>query len=378
MPSSSPAISRLAAMGLLAAVGLACAGPAWAQAARSTAATPAATAAEPAEKPKPTRNLAFYRAELTLASSNADERRGATIRALGQVLVRITGNPAAPANPTVRRAAGNLDVLVTESNVRQQQETVNGMPVYRSVLTVSFDPEAVDALVGAAGLRFWTSTRPKPILWLAIDDGRGPRLVTGQQTKVVKPLADRGLERGMRYLLPAGTSVEQAAVQSIWALNAGALQTLTARYKNDAQLVGKVYRKPPGWAADWVLSQDGVELARWSFADADPRRTIASGVDEGANAIAKRDAVQLDTGAAGPQVFEVSGVNSQGDYLRLVAYLQGQAMVRKLQVLEARPGSLRLQVELAVGLRAFLPIVAGGDVLAAGETVAGVTHLSLR
>ena len=36
------------------------------------------------------------------------------------------------------------------------------------------------------------------------------------------------------------------------------------------------------------------------------------------------------------------------------------------------------QVELAVGLRAFLPIVAGGDVLAAGETSAGVTHFSLR
>ncbi len=53
-------------------------------------------------------------------------------------------------------------------------------------------------------------------------------------------------------------------------------------------------------------------------------------------------------------------------------------MVRKLQVIEARPGSLRLQVELAVGLRAFLPIVAGGDVLAAGETSAGVTHFSLR
>ena len=383
MPFSPPTAPRPAVLGLLAAVGLACAGSAWAQAgarpaARPVAAPAAPAATAPAEKPKPTRNPAFYRAELTLASSNADERRGATIRALGQVLVRITGNPAAPSNPTVRRAAGNLDVLVTESDVRQQQETVNGMPVYRSVLTVAFDPDAVDALVGAAGLRFWTSTRPKPILWLAIDDGRGPRLVTGQQTKVVKPLADRGLERGMRYLLPAGTSVEQAAVQSIWALNASALLPLTARYKNDAQLVGKVYRKPPGWAADWVLSQDGAELARWSFADADPRKAIASGVDEGANAIAKRDAVLLDTGAAGPQLFEVSGVNSQGDYLRLVSYLQGQAMVRKLQVLEARPGSLRLQVELAVGLRAFLPIVAGGDVLAAGETSAGVTHFSLR
>ena len=203
-------------------------------------------------------------------------------------------------------------------------------------------------------------------------------MTAGQQTKVVKPLADRGLERGMRYLLPAGTSVEQAAVQSIWALNSRALQTLTARYRNDAQLVGKVYRKPPGWAADWALSQGGAELARWSFADADPRRVIASGVDEGVNALAARDAVLLDTGVAGPQTFEIDGVRTQADYLRLVAYLQGLAMVRKVQVLEARPDSLRMQVDLAVGPRVFLPIVADGGVLVAGESVAGITRFSLR
>ena len=127
-----------------------------------------------------------------------------------------------------------------------------------------------------------------------------------------------------------------------------------------------------------MLSQDGEDLARWSFADADPRRVIASGVDEGADAIARRDAVMLDTGAAGPQVFEIAGVTTQADYLRLVAYLQGMAMVRRLDVVEARPGELRVRVDLAVGLRAFLPIVAGGEVLVAGETEAGVTRFRLQ
>lgn len=369
-PNLRPSHLRLLALACVLA-----SGAAWSQASADPERDPVAAATE---RPKPTRNPAFYRAELTLSSQNAAERRGATLRALGQVLVRLTGNPQAAANPTVRRAGANLDALVAESAVRQEQTTVNGMPVYRSVLSVSFDPDNVDALIAAAGLKYWSSTRPKPILWLAIDDGRGPRLVTGQQTKVVKPLADRGLERGMRYLLPAGTSVEQAAVASIWALNARALATLTSRYRNDAQLVGKVYRKPPGWAADWVLSQDGEDLARWSFADADPRRVIASGVDEGADAIARRDAVMLDTGAAGPQVFEIAGVTTQADYLRLVAYLQGMAMVRRLDVVEARPGELRVRVDLAVGLRAFLPIVAGGEVLVAGETEAGVTRFRLQ
>jgi len=99
----------------------------------------------------------------------------------------------------------------------------------------------------------------------------------------------------MRYLLPAGTAAEQAAVRSIIGLNPMALAPLTARYGNDAQLIGKVYRQPPGWAADWVMTQGGVEIARWSYSDVDPRRVIASGVDEGANALAARDGVKIDS-----------------------------------------------------------------------------------
>ena len=374
-----PPIARLTLFVLLLA-----AGPAFAQAgATDKRAAPGAASAPPttpAAKPKPTRNPGFYKAEVSVNSESDAERRGATVRALAQVLVRLTGNPQAGSNAVVRRVAGNVEALVTESSIRQDPQTINGVPTFKSILAVSFDPDAVDALVAGAGLKFWTSARPKPILWLAIDDGRGPRLVTGQQTKVVKPLADRGLERGMRYLLPAGTTSEQAAVSAIWSLNGALMQPLTSRYSSDVQQLGKVYRKPPGWAADWLLMQGGTELARWSFADSDPRRVIASGVDEGANALAKRDAVALDAGSAGPQQIEVGGVNSQADYVRLMAYLQTMAAVRKVSVLEAAPGRLRLQLDLGVGLRGFLPMVAGGNVLvpATDPSSGAVTRFNLQ
>lgn len=368
-------LARLIAIAVLVA-----AGPGHAQTSARPNAKPNDQAATPAAKPKPTRNPAFYSAELTISSQNAAERRGATIRALGQVVVRITGNPNAASNPVIRRASSSIDAMVIDSKVRQDAETVNGVPVYKTVLSVSFDPESVDGLIAAAGLKFWTSTRPKPILWLAINDGRGARLVTGQQTTVVKPLATRGLERGLRFLLPAGNAAEQAAITSIWALNAPALQVLTNRYRNDSQLIGKVYRQPPGWTADWLLTRDGVELARWSFSDADPRKVIASGVDEGANAIAKRDAVSLDTGAAGPQLVDISSVNTQSDYIRLMAYLQALAVVRKVTVVEARPGQIRLQLDLGVGMRGFLPMVATGGVLVPDSEpgAGGVTRFSLQ
>lgn len=320
-------------------------------------------AAEAAAKPKPVRNSAFYKAEVAVSSQNAAERRGATVRALGQVIVRLTGNEQAPNNPVIRRGAGSLEALTTSSSFRQDTDTVNGVPVYKTTLVVTFDPERVDALIAGAGLKFWTAERPRPILWLAIDDGRGPRLVTAQQTNVVKPLATRGLVRGMRYLLPAGTAAEQAAVQSIWNLNGPGISVLTSRYRNDAQLLGKVYRQGGGWAANWLLSQDGVELARWSFADADPRKVIASGVDPGANAIAKRDGVYLVTGVAGLYLVDVGRVDSQSDYVRLMSYLQQLAIVSKVNVLEAAPGNVRLQLDLALGMNGFRTMIGVGGLL---------------
>jgi hypothetical protein len=367
--------------GLALLLGLACAGASAARepgpAGTAGATVPASDPAEAAAKPKIARNPAFYTADVTVRTQG--EKRAALIRAFNQVVVRLTGNPAAAQNPVVRRAAGGVEALVQRSAFRQEQDTVNGLPVYNTVLGVAFDPAAVDNVIGAAGLKFWGSARPKPILWLAIDDGRGPRLVTAQQPNVVKPLATRGLERGMRFLLPAGNTAEMAAIPAIWRLDSNALKPLTARYRNDAQLVGKVYRLGGGWAADWVLSDRGAEVARWSYSDNDPRRAIASGVDDGANALARRDAVGLDTGTAGMYAVEIDGIGSQGDYLRLMTYLQGLPVVRRVAPVEASPGMLRLQVELGVGMKGFRTMVASGSTLRAeAEAGAGPARFTLQ
>jgi hypothetical protein len=58
--------------------------------------------------------------------------------------------------------------------------------------------------------------------------------------------------------------------------------------------------------------------------------------------------------------------------VRLMAYLQTMAVVRKVSVIEAQAGRVRLQVDLGVGLRGFLPMVAGGSVLVpSGEPSSG-------
>jgi uncharacterized protein len=326
------------------------------------------TGEKPASRPKPVRDPALYVGESTMDAIGDNEKRAAIARALGQVMVKLTGNPGAMNSTVVRRAMSSANSLVASSNSRQENDTVGGVPVFKNVLVVSFDPNAVDALIAAAGLKYWTGARPKPLLWLAIDDGRGPRLVSSQQLDVVRPLAVRGVERGLRFLLPAGNAVEQAAVNSVWTLNAAAMQPLTARYQNNTQVIGKVYRSVSGWSAQWVMTQNGAEVARWVDTKADPRQVIASGANGAADALAKRDSIYFASGAAGKHRIDVSGVNDGNDYIRLMTYLQQLAVIKRVQLLQATPETLRLELDMSTGINGFNSLIKSDNTLRAMQT----------
>ena len=321
------------------------------------------------------RDPALYRADVELISQGAAERRAAASRALGLVLVKLTGDPQAASHPVVRRAMSQAesfttDIQATEASSDAEGNTaVGGTPVYKTKMTFTFDPGSVDALIAGAGLDYWPSPRTRPILWLAIDDGKGARLVNSQQLNVVRPLAARGLDRGLRFGMPSGTAVEQAAVQTIWAQNPTPMLPLTARYGAQAQLLGRMYRSAGGWTADWVLARGDSELSRWSFSDRSPQRVIASGADGAADALARRDAIAFESGQPGPLQIEVTGIRSATDFARAMGYLQSMAVVRSVEVLEAGTDSLRLQLDLSVGPAGFDRFVASGNTLDA-QTVA--------
>jgi len=322
------------------------------------------------------RDLSLYQGQVTLISQGAGERRAATARALAQVVVKLTGDPKAASHPLVRRALASAETYVTTSDTRESSDqqgntAIGGVPVYKTTMSFAFDPNGVDALVAASGLKYWGGGRPRPILWLAIDDGRGARLVNAQQLAVVKPLAERGLERGLRFGMPAGSAVEQAAVQTVWSQTPAPMLPLTARYGGQVQLLGRVYRAGAGWTADWVLSDGATELSRWSFSDPSPQRAIASGADGAADAIARRDAVPMQAGEPTRLAIAVTGLRDGTDFTRAMGYLQTLAVVTGLRVVRAEADALSLQLDLAVGAEGFDRFVAAGSVLARDPVAGG-------
>ena len=230
---------------------------------------------------------------------------------------------------------------------------IGGTPVLKARLNVSFEPNPVDSLIAAAGFKYWTGERPKPLLWLSIDDGRGARLVTAKELNVIKPLTERGQQRGIRFQVPQGSPADLAALPAVTALDGKAVEADSARYGINTLLIGKLYRSVSGWSAWWLLWQDGAELGRWPVTKADARTVIASGADTVADYFAKRDASHLDAGRSGMVRMEVIGVETLNDYVRVISFLQTHAAVRSVDVDIAAPGKLSLRVNLRSGVNAF-------------------------
>ena len=311
-----------------------------------------------------------YQAEVTVQSQGEPQRRGGFTRALLQVLQRITGDRTVAQRPGVAQELRRAGDYVDGYDYRQDEgvSPVTGAPTYDTTLIVRFDQDRTDNLIAALGLPVWAEPRPKPVLWLAIDDGRGPRLVGLPQAGAARSVLDRARDRGYRLGLPSGSAAEQAAVGAIWRGDTSVVSRLSARYSPPMQLIGKLYRSADGWTADWTFVDNGRVLDQWTSSDADARRTMAAGADGAADALVARYAKASVMGTPGVVRVVFTGLNSSDDYIRLSGYLQGLAVVRGMAPVRATPEGLVVDLDLVSGLTGFRRLL-DPDVLTETEAV---------
>lgn len=307
----------------------------------------------------------LYEAEISVSGQSDAERGSAFGRALAAVLGKLSGDRGVAGRPGVGRELRNAADYVESYDYRQDGGTsVSGARSFATTLVVRFRPAEIDGLAAALGLPVWPQPRPKPVVWLAIDDGSGPRLVGLGQANAARSLLDRAQDRGYRLGLPAGDGAEQALVDAIWRQDTEAVAQASSRYSPPMQLVGKLYRSGSGWAADWAFVDAGKTLATWSSSDADARRAMAAGADGAADALIKRYAKAGVAGPLGSYRVAFTGIDDAADYLRLSGLLQDMSVVRRITPVHATAGTLELDLELLSGLPGFDRMLGEGGPLA--------------
>lgn len=307
-----------------------------------------------------------YNAEVAVKGQGADERRRAFSRALVQVLGKLSGDRGAASRPGVGAELRHAEKYVRSFDYRQDEgRSASGAPSFKTMLVVRFDEAAVDDLALTLALPVWPQPRPKPVLWLAIDDGSGPRLVDVKSADAARSTLDRAIERGYRLGLPGGSAAEKAVVGAIWRGDTAAVARASQRYSPPMQLIGKLYRSRGGWTADWIFVDNGKVLSRWSESGASATQLMATGADGSADALMKRYAKRPDTGPAGTYRIAFTGLRSADDYVRLSGYLQGLTVVRGMRPALATAQRMEFDLDLLSGVRGFSMMVERDGVLAA-------------
>ncbi len=305
-----------------------------------------------------------YEAETSVRNQTDGEREAAFGRALVQVLVKATGDTGSITRPGVREELSNAKDYVDGYDYRQDEGmSANGSPSFKTMLVTRFKRDAVDGLVGMLGLPVWPLPRAKPVLWLAIDDGSGARLVGLAQANAARSVLDQAKSRGFALGMPGGNAAEQAAVGAIWRGDNAAIASLSSRYSPPMQLLGKLYRGSGGWVADWTFVDKGKVLSKWTTSSPDARRAMIGGADGAADALFKRYAKSGSGGPPGRFRVRILGLASADDYMRLAGYLGGLSIVRRVQPVFAAGDTLDLDLDLATGVSGFARYVDRNGVL---------------
>jgi hypothetical protein len=291
----------------------------------------------------------------------AEQDNAAIQAAMARLLVRVTGNRDAPADPALQSLLESPRNYLSSSGQDRQGRALFG-----------FSRSQVERALTQLGQPVWGPERPLTLLWVAVDDGAGGRalLGAGEGTELGAPLSPQMTElmatvraeiaaaadeRGLPIAWPLLDLQDMGAVTflDVWGGFEDGILAASARYRADAVLIGRVRPGLFGTEVEWLFVH-GVE-----------RRPLpVGGVRDGLDVAADRYAADLATiGGASTARLSVRGVQTPADYGRVVSYLERQSVLQSVDVESFENGTLTLRVVARGDPRVLERVLALGGVL---------------
>ena len=286
------------------------------------------------------------------------QRAQVAAEALKQVVVRLTGRRAAPADPALGAVfAEPLRYAQTYRSLAQGQ------------VAVGFDARSLDAALLAAGQRLWPRERPATLL-VVVDDRPGAALARVPADPELKRELERTAQlRGLPVVWVTGLDAPtlQARAADATAGRLEPLRALARQYGADGVLLGRGAGAPVSWS--W-LGPAGTG-------------TFAGPAAEALQTLADRYGAQFATQAATPGGVlgvAVRGVRDLPGYAQATQLLAALDGVREVAVEEVGGDTLRFRVAFAGDAETLKQTAAqSGRLLPDEEAPAdGAVHFVLR
>jgi len=293
----------------------------------------------------------LYEAAVPVADQSLAGREAGMRAALGVVLVRVTGQRAAPQQDRLAEMLGRAPAFVQQFRFEERPvpDPETGEPLMTLHLSVRFDPLAVQRALVARGIPVWGRERPSTLVWIAFDDGFERGILDDTANPVFNAAVDETARlRGLPVVWPLMDLQDRSALAftDVWGGFGGQIEEASTRYRPNAVLIGRLFKVDAArWGARWSLMDAGVTRSM----ETPPgmlSSVLADGVHWVADAFGARGALLPDAISDGHTRVVVSGVESMADYATATRYLETLSPVSAVTLLQVDRDRLVYAVEL--------------------------------
>ncbi|NOX67601.1 MAG: DUF2066 domain-containing protein [Gammaproteobacteria bacterium] len=284
----------------------------------------------------------LYTVEVPFDRQDPDARSNAYKRAVGEVLVRVTG---------VENAAEAEEFLALFPNPGRY--VLQFRPGENDSLVVSLDGPAMERVLRQAGKPVWGSDRPLTLVWLAVDWGGGDReIVAADATLAATQSIDRNRQlrervqavakrRGIPVLFPLVDTqdLESLSFSDIWGGFDDAVLEASRRYGARSVLVGRI-RAEEAFRDRWTY-YFGDQERQWS---GNPEMSVNELADLIASQFAYRGDAPVET-----VDLTISGIDSIFAYGAVQRFLKNLSVIDSYRIDRADGDEILFRIQVQGG-----------------------------
>lgn len=287
----------------------------------------------------------LYTAEVPVDREADDPRGDAYKMALQEILLRVSGSQLA-----------NNPEAIEELFPNPASYVMQFRPGADDTLWVSFDGQAIEQNLRAAGETFWGAERPLTLVWLAVDWGQGDREIIGSddpdrtehESRSIdrnRMLRERFLEiaarRGLPLVFPLldTTDLQSVTFADIWGGFDELILDASGRYDANSILIGRI-RPASGQRSRWTYYFAGAETAVTGSPEAV--------VGQIADLLSSEFAVGGDTPVEAVAL-NISGIVSVDAYGNVQRILEDVSLIENYAVTEVSGDRVSYRVEVRGG-----------------------------
>lgn len=291
-----------------------------------------------------------YSADVVVPDHSSTALQNALPQALGQVLVKVSGNTGVVTVPSIQAALPKANQWLQSYSYQRNADGKSEL-----VLEVNFNAKSINTLLRQAGQAIWSSDRPLLLAWIRLATPQGDQVLSSDGVPMlVSDLKQTAEKRGISLLFPAMDLQDQASMNSNSkeAFDLQKLKIVAARYGVQTILAADISVSIGQTQSQWLLYYNG-QTIQWREENNSSAAMLSQGLNKAADLLANQLAVVQNTNLSTNVNLEITHVDDLQTYNKVIKQLRHLRTVANVSVTDMSGGNLLLEVRVVGGQEAL-------------------------